>query len=348
MPFTIVRNDIANICADAIVNTANPMPVVGPGTDTAIHAKAGEALLKAREKIGPLAVGTAAVTEAYGLAADYVIHTVGPVWQGGAQGEEQLLRRCYDSALSLALEKDCSSVAFPLISAGHYGFPKALAMQIAKQAFSAFLSEHEMQIYLVVWNRDAFELSEKLLGAVESYIDENYIAEKEIKLRQYRPSRREERFFAAGSNCLGRFEEPCVASRPAPMAAAPAPSAAPNLDELLAKTDAGFTATLLKLIDESGKKDSEIYKKANVSKQHFSKIRSNLSYRPSKATAVAFAIALELNLEQTRDLIGRAGYALTNSSRFDVIIQYFIREKNYNMFDINMTLFKYDEMTLGV
>lgn len=132
------------------------------------------------------------------------------------------------------------------------------------------------------------------------------------------------------------------------MAAAPTPSEAPNLDELLAKTDAGFTATLLKLIDESGKKDSEIYKKANVSKQHFSKIRSNLSYRPSKATAVAFAIALELNLEQTRDLIGRAGYALTNSSRFDVIIQYFIREKNYNMFDINMTLFKYDEMTLGV
>ena len=127
------------------------------------------------------------------------------------------------------------------------------------------------------------------------------------------------------------------------MAAAPA-----NLDELLAKTDAGFTETLLKLIDESGKKDSEIYKKANISKQHFSKIRSNPAYRPTKATALAFAIALELNLEQTNDLIGRAGYALSNSSRFDVIIKYFIREKNYNMFDINMTLFKYDEMTLGV
>ncbi len=352
MPFTIVRNDIANMHADAIVNTANPMPLVGPGTDAAIHARAGEALLAAREKIGPIAAGDAAITEAYGLAAKYVIHTVGPVWQGGALGEERLLRQSYDSALGLALENGCNSVAFPLISAGNYGFPKGLALQIAIQAFSAFLMEHEMQIYLAVWDRAAFQLSEKLLGGVESFIDENYIAAKTLRMRQYRAVQRDERRFAAQSESLSRdrFEDAYVAHMPAPMAAAPAPApgSSVKLDELLAKTDAGFTETLLKLIDQSGKKDSEIYKKANISKQHFSKIRSNLTYRPTKATAVAFAIALELDLEQTNDLIGRAGYALTNSSRFDVIIQYFIREKNYNMFDINMTLFEYDEMTLGV
>lgn len=347
MPFKIVRNDIANVQADAIVNTANPLPVVGAGTDTAIHAKAGKELLSARERIGPIAVGEAAITAAYGLNASYVIHAVGPVWQGGIHREESLLRRSYDSALRLALENGCSSVAFPLISAGSYGFPKALALQIAIESFSAFLMEHEMQIYLVVWDRTAFELSEKLFQGVESYIDENYIAKKAHIMRRYETTHRDERRFAV-RNLLPEqeyTEDKCVAYMAAPMVAS---APAPGLDELLAKTDAGFTETLLKLIDRSGKKDSEVYKRANISKQHFSKIRSNLSYRPTKATAVAFAIALELNLEQTNDLIGRAGYTLTNSSRFDVIIQYFIREKNYNMFDINMTLFKYDEMTLGV
>ena len=345
MPFTIVRNDIANMHADAIVNTANPLPVVGPGTDAAIHAKAGEELLAAREKIGPIAVGEAAITEAYGLAAKYVIHTVGPLWKDGTQGEEKLLRQSYDSALDLALKNGCSSVAFPLISAGNYGFPKELALQIAVQAFSAFLVEQEMQIYLVVWDSTALHLSEKLLGGVESFIDENYIAAKAVRMSQYRAASRDERRFAVQreSRRTERVEDACIGCMPMPMAGAPA-----NLDELLKKTDAGFTETLLKLIDESGKKDSEIYKRANISKQHFSKIRSNPAYRPTKATALAFAIALELNLEQTNDLIGRAGYALSNSSRFDVIIKYFIREKNYNMFDINMTLFKYDEMTLGV
>ena len=202
-----------------------------------------------------------------------------------------------------------------------------------------------MQIYLVVWDSTALHLSEKLLGGVESFIDENYIAAKAVRMSQYRAASRDERRFAVQreSRRTERVEDACIGCMPVPMAGAPA-----NLDELLKKTDAGFTETLLKLIDESGKKDSEIYKRANISKQHFSKIRSNPAYRPTKATALAFAIALELNLEQTNDLIGRAGYALSNSSRFDVIIKYFIREKNYNMFDINMTLFKYDEMTLGV
>ena len=332
MPFEIVRNDITHMAADAIVNTANPRPVIGTGTDSAIHAAAGPALLDARWKIGRIAVGHCAVTPAFGLNAKYVIHTVGPVWRGGGCSEEALLRQCYDGALALALERGCKSIAFPLISTGNYGFPKDLALQIAIRSFSAFLMDHDMQIWLVVFDRSSFRLSEKLFHSVASYIDEHYV---ETVHQQTRPFRR------------GRMlrEMQLDASYPdaAPMAAAPSFS----LRELLARTDAGFTETLLKLIDRSGKKDSEIYTRANVSRQHFSKIRNNPAYKPTKATALAFAIALELDLEETRDLIGRAGYALTNSSKFDVIIMYFIREGNYNMFDINAALFEFDQSLLG-
>ena len=171
MPFEIVRNDITNMRVDAIVNSANPRPVIGAGTDSRIHEKAGPRLLAARQKIGPIAAGCAAVTEAFDLDAKYVIHTVGPVWDGGSYGEEALLRSCYDRCLQLARELDCSSIAFPLIATNNYGFPKDKALRIAVSAFSEFLMESEMQIYLVVFDRTAFQLSEKLFHGVASYID---------------------------------------------------------------------------------------------------------------------------------------------------------------------------------
>lgn len=340
MPFAIVRNDITNMRVDAIVNTANPRPVIGSGADAAIHRKAGPALLEAREKIGRISVGEAAITPGFGLNAKYVIHTVGPVWRGGFLGEARLLRSCYDTSLALALEKHCESIAFPLISSGTYGFPKDKALQIAMDAIRAFLDRHEMQVYLVVFDRDSFRLSEKRFREVSSFIDENYIQEKTLRQSSPMASRREparrERFSEASMDVM-------------PMAAAPTyfPAPGASLADLLAETDAGFSETLLKLIDQAGKKDSEIYTKANISRQHFSKIRNNPDYKPTKATAIALAIALELNLEQTRDLISRAGYALTNSSKFDVIIMYFIRERNYNLFDINAALFEFDQSLLG-
>ena len=339
MPFEIVRNDIVNMQVDAIVNTANPRPVVGSGTDTAIHAKAGPQLLEARKQIGNIPAGSSAITEAYGLDAKYVIHTVGPVWRGGLFREEKRLRSCYDSALKLAAEHGCRSVAFPLISTGNYGFPKDKALQIAIAAFSEFLLENEMQIYLVVFNREAFRLSEKLFHSVASYIDEHYVEERDQinygvdYSRAYSPSprRRQDVEFDMAECAL-------------PMEAAPK---AISLKDLLAQEDAGFSETLLKLIDERGKKDSEIYKKANLSKQHFSKIRNNPGYKPTKQTAIALALALELNLDQTKDLIGRAGYALSNSSKFDLIIRYFIEQKKYNVVEINMTLYEFDQSLLG-
>ena len=343
MPFEIVRNDITKMAVDAIVNTANPRAVIGLGTDSMIHEAAGPGLLRSRQEIGPIGLGQAAITPAFDLQARYVIHTVGPVWDGGSYGEEGYLRSCYENSLGLALEYNCRSIAFPLISTGNYGFPKDKALQIAISAFSAFLLEHEMQIYLVVFDRTSFKLSEKLFQSVASYIDQHYVdtctfavygtAEKRSSgIRRRRDKE------ACESRCLQEEMLPC-----APMA----PSKTVSLEDMLKQTDAGFTETLLKLIDKAGKKDSEIYKKALLSKQHFSKIRNNPNYKPTKPTAISLALALELNLEETKDLIGRAGYALTNSSKFDLIIRYFIEQGNYNVVEINIALYEFDQVLIG-
>ena len=351
MPFEILRNDITNMCVDVIVNTANPWPVIGFGVDSAIHEKAGPRLLKARQKIGDIAMGCAAITPAFDLQAKYVIHTVGPVWDGGSYGEETMLRNCYDNSLKLALDHRCQSIAFPLISTGNYGFPKDKALQIAIAAFSEFLLEHEMQIYLVVFDRKAFKLSEQLFQGVASYIDQNYVDTCQQAVygvgEEFRRSCRDMDMCESAA-----VREHLLCAPMAAPKAAPKPQAAPkqkavSLADMLKQADAGFAETLLKLIDQRGKKDSEIYKKANISKQHFSKIRNNPNYKPTKPTAIALALALELDLEQTKDLIGRAGYALTNSSKFDLIIRYFIEQGNYNVVEINIALYEFDQLLLG-
>lgn len=331
MPFEIVRHDITRMTVDAIVNTANPRPVIGRGVDSRIHEMAGPDLLAARQRIGNIAPGCAAVTPGYGLQAKFVIHVVGTQWRGGMFGESMLLRSCYDSALTLALENGCQSIAFPLISTGTYGFPKDKALQIAISVFSAFLLKHELQIYLVVFDGDSYRLSEKLFRRVASYIDERY-ADACLQ-----------KSAAPGRGLRRRSEAMCEGA-----AMDDGVSAVPlSLADRLKQADAGFTETLLRLIDRSGKKDSEIYKRANLSKQHFSKIRNNPDYRPTKPTAVALAIALELDLEQTKDLLARAGYALSNSSKFDLIILYFIEQGNYNIIEINMALYEFDQSLLG-
>ena len=340
MPFEIVRNDIANMRVDAIVNTANPRPVIGLGVDSTIHEKAGPKLLAARQKIGDIPRGAAAITPAYDLQAKYVVHTVGPVWEGGSYDEEALLRSCYDNSLALAVEHGCQSIAFPLISTGTYGFPKDKALQIAIAAFSQFLLTHDMTIFLVVFDKTSYKLSEKLFQGVASYIDQHYVDDWAMHTYGIAEPIRNRR---------GRDIDRCetaVMRECAPCASMPAPKAM-SLEYMLEQEDSGFTETLLKLIDRTGKKDSEIYKKANLSKQHFSKIRNNLHYKPTKETAIALALALELDLEATRDLIGRAGYALTNSSKFDLIIRYFIEQSKFNVVEINMALYEFDQSLLG-
>lgn len=357
MPFEIVRNDIVNMQVDAIVNTANPQPIIGYGCDAGIHKKAGPKLLEARKQIGAITVGQVAATRAFDLDADFVFHAVGPVWLDGWHGEEKLLRQCYDNALDLAVKMRCESIAFPLLSAGNHGFPKPLALQTAIAAFSSFLMEHEMQIYLVVFGNDSYALSEKLFPDVLSYIDEHYVLEKQLdeygvtdkrdvqaaQLRQLRRAMERRMNARCQQEQMYEQEKLCAC---APMTDN-AVSSEVDLADLLDETDAGFSETLLKLIDKTGKKDSETYKKANVDRKHFSKIRNNKNYKPSKPTALAFAVALELDLEETKDLIARAGFALSHSSKFDIIVEFFIKKKNYNIHEINMALFDFDQSLLG-
>lgn len=365
MPFEIVRNDITNMQVDAIVNTANPRPVIGSGVDTGIHARAGVKLLEARKKIGDIPRGQAAITPAFNLDAKYVIHTVGPSWKGGSKGEEKLLADCYKNSLKLALENDCNSIAFPLISTGNYGFPKPLALQIAVREISTFLIENEMQIYLVVFGKEEFALSEKLFKSVSSYIDENYIRSKTLDeySTPYRTSsfsatispksestRRKlfsDGIFHKDSSRIAEDMECSEESLLFECASTHLPTNTDDWDKLLKGLDAGFSETLLHLIDRTGKKDSEIYKKANVDRKLFSKIRNNMDYKPSKPTALAFAFALELDLQETKDFIARAGYALSHSSKFDVIVEYFLVNKNYDIYELNEVLFAFDQPLLG-
>ena len=328
MPLIIVRNDITKMPVDAIVNAAKESLLGGGGVDGCIHRAAGPELLAECRRLGGCKTGDAKITGAYRLPCKYVIHTVGPVWNGGKYGEREQLASCYRTSLALAKEHGCETVAFPLISSGVFGYPKDQALRVAVDAISEFLAESDMTVYIVIFDRAAYQIGNKLFADIAAYIDDHYVD-------AHTDSRRERmrRMGVVESRMLTAYED-------APMATA-------GLDEALAHLDTGFSETLLKLIDRSGKKDAEVYKKANVDRKLFSKIRNNPGYKPSKSTAIAFAIALELNLDETRDLIARAGYALSPSSKFDVIIEYFIGREKYDIFEINEALFAFDQSLLG-
>ena len=331
MPLIIVRNDITTMRVDAIVNAANESLLGGGGVDGCIHRAAGPELLAECRRLGGGRTGEAKLTRGYRLPCKYIIHTVGPVWHGGDHGEQEQLVSCYRTSLVLARKHHCQTVAFPLISSGVYGYPKEQALRTAMDAIGAFLLEHDMTVYLVIFDRSAYQISSRLFADIAAYIDDHYVDAHTDFIRS----------------------RPCPVSIPVEAQMAPSPAFSPasrpprSLNDRLRHLDAGFSETLLTRIDRSGKKDSEIYKRANVDRKLFSKIRSNPDYRPSKPTALAFAIALELDLNETRDLIARAGYALSRSSKFDVIIEYFISQRNYNIYEINEALFAFDQSLLG-
>lgn len=347
MPFEILRNDITRMQVDAIVNSANPKPVVGGGVDTAIHKAAGPALIEARRAIGSIATGEAYATGAFNLKAHYVIHTVGPVWWGGANGEEENLRSCYRKSLELAQKLHCESIAFPLISAGIFGYPPQEALRIAVAEIRTFLNEYDMMIYLVVFASEPFRLSSKY-DVIASYIDENYVqAHYEPRRERLRQMQLEDA--AADMYAVDAFSEfmmrpTAVESR----AETPAKESTPRkLEDLMEELDETFSQSLLRLIQQKGMTEPDVYKKANMDRKHFAKIRKNKEYQPNKITALALAFALELNLDETKDFIGRAGYALTHSSKMDIIIEHFIINANYDVFELNETLFAFDQPLIG-
>jgi len=291
--------------------------------------------------LAPIKTGEAVITKGFGLPAKYIIHTAGPVYRDGNHGEEELLRSCYLNSLKLAAEYELSTVAFPLISSGIYGYPKADALRVATDAIREFIAEYDIDVSLVVFDKAAFEVSAELLGEVESFIDEHYVEER-IKPRRLLIE--ESQLFRSDKITVTRtakkranksFLKHELKKREA------------DFDDLVGNLDESFSETLLRLIDATGKKDADIYRRANIDRRLFSKIRSNTGYAPSKPTVVAFAVALELSLEQTSDLLGRAGFALSRSRKFDVIVEYFIQNRKFDIFQINEILFNYDQPLLG-
>ncbi len=345
MPLVIVRNDITKMRVDAIVNAANNSLLGGGGVDGAIHRAAGPELLEECRGLGGCATGQAKRTLAYRLDAKYVIHTVGPIWHGGGRGERRLLASCYRSSLALAQESGCETVAFPLISAGAYGYPPEEAMSVAVETIRAFLQEHELTVYLVLFGRTEFLTGRKLLRDVQEYIDDVYAAEH---TRANLESARSALWHEDAEEAV-RFDQ-SLAPKHAVKAPGDIPieeNFRPDWDELLRRTDTGFSEELLRLIDEKGMTDAQCYKRANVDRKLFSKIRSNSAYRPSKPTVFAFAVALRLTLPETERLLRKAGFAISHSSKFDIILEYFIKEGLFDVFEINEVLFHYDMPLLG-
>ena len=376
MPFRIIRNDITKVKADAIVNTANPRPVIGTGTDRAVYMAAGESdLLGARKKIGAISPGEAAVTPAFALPARYIIHTVGPAWTDGKHGEFDILASCYRKSLLLAEQLECGSIAFPLISTGVYGFPKDKALAVASRQIREFLKDSEMEILLVVFDKAAFCLSESITADVRQYIDDHYVSEqaKEEYARYYKadyagsmpnalPDAAKERkpFWKRRRKEQQVFQEMSMPSAPAPsMPAPPVTGSLPkipeddalaltgSLQEVVDKVGESFQERLFHLIDERDLSDPQVYKKANIDRKLFSKIRCNADYHPGKRTVLALAVALKLNLDQTTDLMARAGFAFSPSSKMDLIVKYCIEQHIYDIIEVNTILFDYDQPLLG-
>ena len=340
MPLEIIRNDIAKMKVDAIVNAANESLLGGGGVDGAIHRAAGSGLLAECKTLGGCKTGKAKITGGYNLPAKYVIHTVGPIYDDGKYGEEALLESCYRESLALAKERQCETVAFPLISSGVYGYPKDQALKVAIDVISDFLLENEMTVNIVIFDRAAYKISEKLFSDIAEYIDDNYVDEhtdysrERIRMNALPSMAPRTRRKKSDDDFLEMCD--CKAMLPED-----------DLDAKLRQIDESFSQMLLRKIDEKGMTDAECYKKANIDRKLFSKIRSDVHYKPSKPTALAFAISLELSLTETEDMLRKAGFALSHSNKFDIIIEYFISKGNYNIFEINEALFAFDQSLLG-
>ena len=330
MPLQIVRNDITKMKVDAIVNAANSSLLGGGGVDGCIHRAAGPELLAECETLHGCETGNAKITKGYRLPCKYIIHAVGPRWRDGQHGEREKLISCYRTSLALAKKYGCESVAFPLISSGIFGYPKEQALKVAIDTISGFLLDNDMTVYIVIFDRKAYQISGKLFADIAAYIDDRYVDEH-TDSRFDRLSRL--RSLEAGE---------CGCAPAAPMAAKSL-----SLDEALGQIDESFSEMLLRKIDEKGMTDAQCYKKANIDRKLFSKIRTDKSYKPSKPTVIAFAIALELPLGEMKDMLMKAGFALSHSNKFDIIVEYFIEHGNYNVFEINEALFAFDQSLIG-
>lgn len=367
MPFNIVRNDITKMKVDAVVNAANTDLLMGGGVCGAIFNAAGsDELQDACDRLSPIKTGEAVLTPGFKLMAKYVIHAAGPVYyQYSPEESEEYLKNAYKNSLELAIENNCKSIAFPLISSGIYGYPKQDALKVASSVIQEFIKDHDIDVFLAIFDKEAFSVSEELLGKVDSYIDENYV-ETHLNLNRFgstninRPlnenirsykreprkilksdkpqqnktireiSQKEEMDLERHISCELSFESDCPIS----------------YDELFG-LDESFSETLVRLINAKEMTNVEVYKKANIDRKLFSKILTGNGYMPSKRTVVALAIALELDVYEAEDFLNQAGFALSPGLMFDVIVKFFFENKRYDIFEINEVLFKHDQALLG-
>ena len=373
MPLLFVRRDITTMHVDAVVNAANQTLLGGGGVDGAIHYAAGPELLEECRKLGGCRTGEAKITGGYRMPCRYIIHTVGPIYEDGMHGEAELLRACYRNSLKLAEENGCESVAFPAISTGAYGYPAADATAIAVNTVRDWLDTHDMTVYLVFFDGPG---TRRRPGELDEYIRRHQFGSLSVDAAAFSYKKPAESFANAQMMVADACEEyaeaeceapaespvPLAGAAPAANAKAEAPKArkknffgvrkesaareyaAPDFRSML---DESFSEMLLRKIDESGMTDTECYKRANIDRKLFSKIRSDRAYRPSKPTAIAFAVALRLGTGETEEMLRKAGYALSNSALFDVIIRYFIERGEYDVTKINEALFDYDQALLG-
>ncbi|WP_294411206.1 macro domain-containing protein [uncultured Ruminococcus sp.] len=347
MPLMFIRDDITKLKVDAIVNASNTSLLGGGGVDGAIHRAAGAKLLDECKKLGGCETGKAKLTKGYKLPAGHIIHTVGPVWSGGKNNEPKLLRSCYKECLKLAVENKFESIAFPLISSGAYDYPKEQALKIAVDSCSAFLKTHDMDITIVIFDRKSFDIGRKKLKDIQAFIDDNYYDES--RMWGYSAAVGTAAGLSAPFNPFGKKTSNRRDTNHTAHSVFPVleDACSESLKEKLKMIDESFTEMLLRKIDEKGMKDSDCYKKANIDRKLFSKIRSDKDYHPKKVTAVAFAIALELDIDETKELLLKAGFGLSNSCKFDIIVRYFIESGNYNIYEINEVLFQFDQVLIG-
>ena len=352
MPLSIVRDDITRIECDAIVNPTNEKLIPGGGVDMRIHSVAGEDLQDMCNQLGGLKLGQAKITPAYDLPCKFVIHTVGPHWKGGKQGEETHLRSCYEEALKIAKATKCTSIAFPLISSGTYGYPKDKVLNIALEILKSFLNDYDMMIYLVVYDKTSYALSRKLQDGIESFIYKHYEGDEDLDFDDY------DNYGNCITNELMSFKERTRIYAPASIQAHPKYLKTEDDESCLPFEDLmsvgtlpdhllpNFRETLFGYIDQKGINDVDCYKNANVSRQTWSKIVNDKNYIPKKTTIIALAISLKLNIEETQNLLSTMGFVLSKAILFDVIIMYCIKKKIYDVFEIDSILFKYDQRTL--
>lgn len=366
MPFKIVRNDITKMNTEAIVNTANDHATVGTGCDSAVYKAAGhdELLNYREEKIGFVPEGDAFITPGFKLKAKYIIHAVSPLYLDGNQGEGEKLRSCYRKSLQIAKENGIKSISFPLIATGGFGYPKEEGMRIAVDEINAFLLSNEMDIFLVVFDTKATQLGEKIYPGLEAYIDHNYVKEA-----------REEEYGDAYFSSMRSSEPECdrYLSGAVPKAGKPSFTGsifkkekvkdtvsdealsideccdeAPffdfeeqhesKLQERMRHMTDTYSEYLMYLIQERNMENAEVWKRAIVDKKIFSKIKNNANYHPNKLTALCLCVGAKLNLDESKDLLARAGYALSPCNKTDIIFSYFIENEIYDMIELDIQL----------